>query len=201
MNRRSFFKLGAKAVAASAVGIYGARAMANEFDLLLQGGAISIHSLQFIREEEKLARDVYIGLYQKWGSRIFDNISGSEQTHTDKVKYLLEKYEIEDPAAKTRIGEFMNPKIQNLYNDLIARGYESSREALYVGAYVEELDIGDLRREINESSGSDIKQVYTNLMYGSYNHLGAFVRQIERRGTVYKAQILDQKDVDLIISR
>ena len=34
-------------------------------------------SLSFMREEEKLARDVYITLYSKWSVNIFNNISSS----------------------------------------------------------------------------------------------------------------------------
>lgn len=43
-----------------------------------------------MREEEKLARDVYLTLYNKWKLQIFKNIAESEQTHMDAVKYLLE---------------------------------------------------------------------------------------------------------------
>ncbi|MGI9258025.1 MAG: DUF2202 domain-containing protein, partial [Gammaproteobacteria bacterium] len=34
----------------------------------------------FMREEEKLARDVYLALGEQWGMNVFDNISSSEQT-------------------------------------------------------------------------------------------------------------------------
>jgi hypothetical protein len=40
-------------------------------------------SLQFMREEEKLAHDVYVTLYEQWGLRVFNNISRSEQQHTE----------------------------------------------------------------------------------------------------------------------
>lgn len=201
LNRRKFFRSGLLVAAAGLTGAWRAKAAASEFDVLVQSGAISKESLQFIREEEKLARDVYIGLYRKWGTRVFDNISRSEQTHTDKIKYLLNKYKHEDPAANTAIGVFKNPDIQKLYNDLMLRGSKSQQEALYVGAYIEELDIGDLRHEIAESSSKDVIQVYTNLMEGSFNHLRAFVSQIERRGVSYKAQLLTQEDVDNILGR
>jgi hypothetical protein len=201
LNRRKFFRSGLLVAAAGLTGAWRAKAAANEFDTLVQSGAISKESLQFIREEEKLARDVYIGLYRRWGTRVFDNISRSEQTHTDKIKYLLNKYKLEDPAANTGIGVFKNPTIQKLYNDLMVRGSKSQQEALYVGAYIEELDIGDLRHEIADSSSKDVIQVYTNLMEGSYNHLRAFVSQIERRGAPYKAQLLTQEDLNNILGR
>ena len=39
----------------------------------------------FMREEEKLARDAYLSLYAKYEHQIFDNISQSEQVHTDAI--------------------------------------------------------------------------------------------------------------------
>ena len=37
-------------------------------------------SLQFMREEEKLAHDVYVTLYEQWGLRVFNNISRQRAT-------------------------------------------------------------------------------------------------------------------------
>ena len=40
-----------------------------------------IEDLRFLREEEKLAHDVYLYAYEKHNIMIFQNISNSEQTH------------------------------------------------------------------------------------------------------------------------
>ena len=42
--------------------------------------------LTYMREEEKVARDVYLYLNEKWNVRIFKNIAASEQTHMDAIK-------------------------------------------------------------------------------------------------------------------
>ena len=42
-----------------------------------------------MRQEEKLARDVYLILYEKWGLVIFSNIANSEQSHMNAIKTLL----------------------------------------------------------------------------------------------------------------
>lgn len=42
------------------------------------------YDISFMREEEKLARDVYDSLYAKWGLRPFANIRESEQRHMDR---------------------------------------------------------------------------------------------------------------------
>ena len=58
-----------------------------------------IDALWFMREEEKLARDVYLVLAEKWDLGLFWNIAESEQQHMDAVLKLLKKYGLEDPAG------------------------------------------------------------------------------------------------------
>jgi hypothetical protein len=61
--------------------------------------AAETSALIYVREEEKLAHDVYVTLYTQWGLPVFQNISRSEQTHTDAIKDLLDRYGLPDPAA------------------------------------------------------------------------------------------------------
>lgn len=89
------------------------------------------NSLIWMREEEKLAHDVYTALSQKWGKQIFSNIAASEQTHTGAVLGLLTKYGIPDPA-KSEPGVFTSPELQKLYDTLIAQGNTSLLDALIV---------------------------------------------------------------------
>ena len=133
-------------------------------------------SLQYMREEEKLAHDVYVTLYAKWGLRVFNNISVAEQRHTEAIVTLLNRYGISDPAAGNPIGVFTNPDLQALYDKLIAEGSVSTAEALKVGVLVEQTDIQDLKTHISETTKADILQVYNNLLSGSQNHLRAFTR-------------------------
>jgi len=46
---------------------------------------VEIEGLLFMREEEKLAGDVYRYFYDLWGNNIFQNIARSEDTHTNAV--------------------------------------------------------------------------------------------------------------------
>jgi hypothetical protein len=156
-------------------------------------------TLQFMREEEKLARDVYPTLYSEWGKTIFANISESEQTHTDAVAFLIDKYDVEDPVADDVTGEFVNPVLQALYDDLLSHGAASLVEALRVGAYIEETDMLDLQHAIDGTDNRDIVNVYENLLRGSRNHLRAFVAALEAMGVVYDAQVLPQEEVDDIV--
>lgn len=131
-------------------------------------------TLKYMREEEKLARDVYRILYTQWGIPLFSNIAQSEQQHMDALAVMLVRYEITDPVNSDATGSFSDPLLASLYNQLVARGRESSMEAIKVGIYIEQTDIADLRKAIDESTHSDLDQVYQNLMNGSFNHLNAF---------------------------
>lgn len=135
--------------------------------------------LIFMREEEKLARDVYLTLYNEWGLRVFQNIASSEQKHTDSVKGLLDLYGISDPVTDDTIGVFTNPDLQALYDQLVEQGSASLSDALLVGTAIEEIDILDLQEYLAETDDPNISMVYDNLMHGSYNHLRAFVSQYE----------------------
>lgn len=134
--------------------------------------------LVFMREEEKLARDVYTVMYQKWASRIFVNISASEQTHMNAILTLLNRYGIEDPVGENGVGTFTDPELKTLYDELVARGNTSLEEALRVGVAIEELDIADLKDAMSVTDNGDILRVYGNLLRGSQNHLHAFNRAL-----------------------
>ncbi len=72
-----------------------------------------LDTLNFMREEEKLARDVYKTLYGQWNTQVFTNIAASEQKHMDKVKVFLDAYQLPDPAS-SEVGQFNNTVLQNL---------------------------------------------------------------------------------------
>lgn len=136
--------------------------------------------LTYMREEEKLARDVYLSLGTKWNLPIFSNIAQSEQTHMDIVKTLLDKYGIPDPTAGKAQGAFTSPDLQKLYDTLIAQGSISPAEALRVGVLIEETDITDLNKAIATTQHNDIRTMYSNLLQGSQNHLSAYETNLAR---------------------
>jgi hypothetical protein len=159
-----------------------------------------LKSIPFIREEEKLARDVYITLYNKWGSNIFLNISNSEQTHMDAVLMLLKKYGLTDPVGNNALGVFNNTTLQNLYNQLVALGNTSILEAYKVGATIEDLDIFDLKTALVKIDNQDIRLVYDNLTKGSRNHMRSFYKNILNDGGTYTPQYITQAEFDAIIN-
>jgi hypothetical protein len=146
---------------------------------LMAGGLTDTEadSLQFMREEEKLARDVYLALYDVYGDAPFTNIARSEQRHMDSVLTVMELYGIADPALAGP-GEFTNPDLQDLYDTLMAKGMESRAAAFQVGILVEETDIADLDEALESTENPDLIRVFSNLRRGSENHLSAFTRAL-----------------------
>jgi hypothetical protein len=154
----------------------------------------------FMREEEKLARDVYMTLFERWGQRVFDNISRAEQIHMDAVAVIIERYGLTDPVGSNGVGVFTNPTLQGLYDTLVSQGEASRIDALIVGATIEEIDIVDLQNQLDSVvDNQDIALVYGDLMKGSRNHLRAFVRNLEKLGMSYTPQYLPQDEYDAII--
>jgi len=157
--------------------------------------------LIFMREEEKLAHDVYVTLYQQYGLTIFNNIATSEATHMASIKALLDRYGLVDPVTGNGVGEFENADLQALYTQLIAQGRQSLSAALKVGAAIEEIDILDLKARLATTTHSDIQQVYTSLLNGSYNHLRSFANTLKTQtGEVYQPQHLDVATYQTILS-
>ena len=156
--------------------------------------------MAFMREEEKLARDVYLKMHDTWGMAVFYNIAQSEKVHTDAVKAKIEKYGLVDPVIDDTVGVFQNHDLAVLYDALIQQGSVSAIDALWVGCAIEEIDIIDLQNAIDDAEHDDIARVYQNLQMGSHNHLRAFVAQLEQNGIEYKAQYLTPEAVDAILN-
>jgi len=136
--------------------------------------------LNYMIEEEKVARDVYVALAQTSKEKVFSNITKSEQKHVDALKGLFETYGIEVPVSLDEVGYFENETLQAMYNDLVAQGSTSREDALEVGVIVEETDIEDIQKILDAGVPNDFEKVYTNLLKGSYNHLDAFNRQLAK---------------------
>jgi len=158
--------------------------------------ADEIAGLLFMREEEELARDLYLDIYAAKGNRLktFKNISDkAESKHAEAMRVLLEKYNIEDPSTGQH-DTYKDTHLQNLYNNLLNVAVGSDDlAALRVGALVEETDISDINaHKANVSADhQDIISSYESLLCGSRNHLRAFAGKIEDiTGETYQTQVL-----------
>jgi len=138
-----------------------------------------ISSLMFMVEEEKMAMDVYVQMFDLYGLKIFENISLSELSHVSAVSKLIDKYGLENPIIGNPPGVFENEELQQTYDALIEQGSILKLEAKKVGIIIEEKDIVDIQSYLdNVVISKDITQVYTNLLDGSKNHLEAFLGEL-----------------------
>jgi hypothetical protein len=183
LSRRSFL-VGVGAVAL--VPVVGCAA-----ETVVPLSSVEAADLAFVREEEKLARDVYQAL-AAIGGPTFDNIASSEQTHMDRMKELLDLYGVPDPVAGRGPGEFQNADLKALYDALVSAGKASRNGALAVGLEIEELDIHDLDGVKARSSHDDVRGALDELIRGSRNHLRAFYGQLSAVGGTYQAKHIDQ---------
>jgi hypothetical protein len=140
--------------------------------------------LLFMREEEKMARDVYAYFYAKYKSLVFGNITKSENAHMLAVLRLITAFKITD-NSNNNPGEFTNTHIKDLYQQLITMGNTSLTDALKVGVLIEQTDISDLDKELLGVQNASVKTVYTNIKAGSNAHLKAFIWNLKVLGVVY----------------
>lgn len=158
-------------------------------------------NLAFLREEEKMARDVYTNLLAAYPSMtFFSNISGSEQKHMDAVLNLLNTYNLPDPVGSNAEGVFTNADIQQLYNTLVAKGNTSEMDAIITGLTIEDMDIYDLQTGLADITQEDIRTVYNNLINASKNHMREFYTQLNSRGGSYTPQYISQELYNEIIN-
>lgn len=142
-----------------------------------------IATLKWMREEEKLARDMYLTLNLYHPAKIFTNIAASEQKHFDALGKKLDLYGIDDPA-KDEIGQFTDPGLQALYDELLVLGMPSYIDALKVGVIIEEADLTDLEHAIEGTDSVPLARTYQHLLTGSEHHLAAFTKLLAKAGVV-----------------
>lgn len=157
--------------------------------------AQEVEGILLMREEEKLAHDVYMTLYEKWQIPVFANIAASEATHYQAMGDLIDLYDLEDPSEGMAEGEFSSPELQELYEQLIASGSTSALEALKTGALIEDLDIADLQELIDQTEEEQIIFTYSNLLKGSVNHIRAFTSQLSRYKVEYEPVYISDEEL------
>ncbi|ADJ26252.1 Protein of unknown function DUF2202 [Dehalogenimonas lykanthroporepellens BL-DC-9] len=156
--------------------------------------------VKYIYELEKLARDVYKNLYDTWRNPVLNVISGSEQSHMDIMKEIMDKYGLDDPSAGKGYGEFSSGDLRQMYLDLIARGSASEADALSTAAEIEELDILDIAETVAGTDKYELVSAFNKLTEGSENHLGIFVARLKDKGVDYQPLHLSQQEFDRIIA-
>lgn len=157
-------------------------------------------SLIYVREAEKMARDLYLGMYQAWGLSVFKSTSAEEQDHVDAMLELFGIYALSDPlAARDVPGTYLNQNITSMHSSLFSQGIRSKKDGLKACALQEEINILDLDLAMKSTQKPDIARVYLELQRDSMNHLRSFAHCLEALGERYRAVKLSQQTVDAII--
>jgi hypothetical protein len=122
-------------------------------------------------EEEMMANELYTSFYEKYWIETFKNIANSESKHMQAVKALLDRYGLETPTNYNHI--------KDLYEQLKEEWSKSAFDALEVWVKIEFVDIDDIITAIKSTDNNDIKIVFTNIGWWSYNHLRWFLKAID----------------------
>jgi hypothetical protein len=178
------------------------QALIERFELLVPEDldADEVAEIVYLKEEEKLARDVYTTLSLEYDVPVFANIARAEQRHMRLVDLLIVRYGVDDSAIDDTIGVFSDPGLATLYGDLVTIGQQSLEDALWVGATIEDLDLADLYVLIDTTDNLDVALIAQNLAAGSRNHLRAFTGQLDHLGVTYEAQYLEPSVVEEILA-
>ena len=153
--------------------------------------------LIFIWEEEKAARDLYNGLYEKNNMTIFLDLVRSESSHMDQARTVMEKHGLTLPPDEP--GVFQNQTLQEIHDQLLAEGLQSDQDALTVAAIFEEISIVDLEKELLASQAEDVRTVYDGLLAGSRKHLRSYVSDLEGQGIEYQPRYLEAEQFQEIV--
>ena len=154
----------------------------------------------YILEEEKLARDVYLALGEVWEVRIFNNIASSEEQHINAMVGFGQRYDLDISIIDKEPGFFKRDEFQQYYDDLVEIGMSSLTEALAAGLIVEELDINDIQESLLEVENVEFRTVLQNLLKGSRNHLRSFYSHLKVMGGDYDPEFLSEQEFTDIVN-
>lgn len=153
-----------------------------------------------IRQEEKLVRDIYKSFHETWDDPFFEQVMECEQIHMDRMKMLIDNFNLEDPVTEETPGKFTDKDFRDIYFIYTEIGKSSFLAALKTGAELEELDISDLQEALDNSEDALINQVYQNLQRASRNHLRAFVARLNKLGGSYSPKFIGNEQYNDIIN-
>jgi len=156
------------------------------------------YSLAYMWNEERLAQDLYLNLYNVNSDAIqlYNIALKSEAYHIELVENLVKAYDLnitnlvdytqnysEAELKAMPAGTYGVTAIQDLYNTLYNNGAASVQASLEVGCMVEVTDIDDLDKYIIDAKENQaLIDTFNLLKDGSYSHYWAFDRALKNLG-------------------
>lgn len=167
--------------------------------------------IAFSWNEEKMAKDLYLNLYDTLFStgvevKSLANVANnSEAQHQETMRALLEKYDLDISQVSSETdsipngydgdvlelilsGQFPMTAVQTMYDELMSHAQNHSnlqQGALEAACMVEVVDVNDLNDSIqqaNELGAYELVVAFENLRAGSYNHYWAFNNALVQMG-------------------
>lgn len=157
-----------------------------------------IEFIYAVREDEKIARDLYFSFFRNFGLKTFENIGKAEDNHIKATEKLFDYYEIDYPALSAN-GKFEDASRQKLFDSLLLKG-TPELEAFKVMALLEESNIVEYGEVLKSIVNPNIKLVIENLAKASANHFKAAIRQITALGGTYAPALMTQEQYRALIA-
>lgn len=160
--------------------------------------ADEIEFLYAMREDEKLARDLYAYFWTRYPTAPqIQRISKAEESHIAAIETVLDYYEISYPAMSAP-GVFEDSTRQALYDELALKS-ETMLEAFQTMAFVEDRDLFAYKMVQSQITNANLSLLIENMIKASTNHLKAAIRQIFVRDGSYTSIYLSAEEYDAII--
>lgn len=130
-------------------------------------------ALQTLAVQEKVAHDAYAVFAAQTSLPIFGNLVDGEAQHLTTVRALLTKHGITDVTVGDAAGVFDDTATQSAYDKAVSAGRTSTAAALEQGIALERTLVTQLNGILATDVPRDVRQVSTNLLDATGNHLAA----------------------------
>jgi hypothetical protein len=165
-----------------------------ELDYTHPHGMLSVEAMEgliFLRNGERLARDVARALMDYYGSHPFFGQSEAERSHGEAIGQLMTRYALYDSVSTQLPGEFSDPYWQSEYDFYLSQAELGYIDALLVSVEIQEAALVDLRYW-NSLSETDyvVVEVIRALLLATRNHLRLLNNELESVGYEYTPMYL-----------
>lgn len=183
--------------------LLSAHSSGSEFTSEIQSDAIAPNeadTLAYIWELHKFQRDRYTSASQCWKIPELKLMAHDEELRMEILGTLLIQYEVPFPSQPDDKYTYSAGFLAEPFGIFYYTCWAIPPKVHEQSAYMEEVEIRDLRRAISESSEPALIGAYTGALFSAYDHLREMVAQTLSIQSTYHAQVLDQADVDEILS-
>ena len=156
-------------------------------------------TLSYIWELHKYQRDRYEGSAGCWDIPTLIPMAYDEELQMDILGTLLGQYDVPFPSNPDEKYGYSEGFLTEPFDIMFYTCWAMPPLVHQQSAYIEEIEIRDLRQAITETDEQPIIDAYTGALVSAYDHL-LQMASIQGDPTDYVAQVLSQEDVDEILS-